>query len=69
MNEEDRISILAVFQTLRAKTSRLLEPVVQSEGLTILQACVLGHLYQQDAAVGDICLLYTSDAADEFLLV
>lgn len=64
MNEEDRISILAVFQTLRAKTSRLLEPVVQSEGLTILQACVLGHLYQQDAAVGDISDLAVIDQAN-----
>ena len=54
MNEDDRFSVLAIFQTLKAKTSRLLDPVVQSEGLTLLQACVLGHLYQQDAAVGDI---------------
>ena len=34
MNEDDRFSVLAIFQTLKAKTSRLLDPVVQSEGLT-----------------------------------
>ena len=54
MNEEERISILAVFQTLKAKTARLLEPVVQAEGLTPLQASVLLQLTRQDAAVGDI---------------
>lgn len=54
MNEDDPISILAVFQTLKAKTTRLLDPVVQAEGLTPLQACVLFHLRNQDAAVGDI---------------
>ena len=51
-------------QTLKAKTSRLLDPVVQSEGLTLLQACVLGHLYQQDAAVGDISGLAVIDQAN-----
>ena len=54
MNEEDRISILTVFQTLKTKTARLLDPVVQAEGLTPLQASVLLHLARQDAAVGDI---------------
>ena len=54
MNEEDHISIFTVFQALKAKTARLLDPVVQAEGLTPLQACVLFHLYRQDAAVGDI---------------
>ena len=54
MHEDERISILAVFQTLKAKTARLLDPVVQAEGLTPLQACVLFHLCRQDAAVGDI---------------
>lgn len=54
MHEDERISILAVFQTLKAKTARLLDPVVQAEGLTPLQACVLFHLRRQDAAVGDI---------------
>ncbi len=54
MNEEERISILAVFQTLKAKTARLLEPVVQAEGLTPLQARVLLQLCRRDAAVGDI---------------
>ena len=64
MNEDDRFSVLAIFQTLKAKTSRLLDPVVQSEGLTLLQACVLGHLYQQDAAVGDISGLAVIDQAN-----
>ena len=54
MNEEGRISILTVFQTLKTKTVRLLEPVVQAEGLTPLQAIVLLQLARQDAAVGDI---------------
>ena len=54
MDEAGRISILTVFQTLKTKTARLLEPIVQSEGLTPLQASVLLHLSQQDAAVGDI---------------
>ena len=54
MNEEDRISILTVFQALKSKTARLLEPVVQAEGLTPLQASVLLQLARQDAAVGDI---------------
>lgn len=54
MNEEGRISILTVFQTLKIKTARLLEPVVQAEGLTPLQASVLLQLARQDAAVGDI---------------
>ena len=64
MNEDDRFSVLAIFQTLKAKTPRLLDPVVQSEGLTLLQACVLGHLYQQDAAVGDISGLAVIDQAN-----
>lgn len=54
MNEDDRISILTVFQTLKNKTARLLDPIVQVEGLTRLQAGVLLYLTQQDAAVGDI---------------
>ena len=54
MSEEDRISILTVFQTLKTKTARLLEPVAQAEGLTPLQASVLLQLVRQDAAVGDI---------------
>ena len=54
MNGDDRLSILTVFQTLKTKTARLLEPVVQAEGLTPLQACVLFQLSRQDAAVGGI---------------
>ena len=54
MNEADRISLLTVFQTLKTKTARLLEPIVQAEGLTPLQASVLLQLVQKDAAVGDI---------------
>ena len=54
MEENEHVSILTMFQTLKAKTARLLDHVVQAEGLTPLQACVLYHLYQQDAAVGDI---------------
>lgn len=54
MEEAGRTSILTVFQTLKSKTARLLEPIVQAEGLTLLQASVLLHLSRQDAAVGDI---------------
>ena len=54
MNGDEHISILAVFQTLKTKTARLLEPVVQAEGLTALQAHVLLHLSHGDATVGDI---------------
>ena len=41
MNGDDRICFLTVFQTLKTKTARLLEPIVQAEGLTPLQASVL----------------------------
>ena len=54
MSEADRISLLTVFQTLKTKTARLLEPIVQAAGLTPLQASVLLQLVQKDAAVGDI---------------
>ena len=54
MSEADRISLLTVFQTLKTKTARLLEPIVQAEGLTPLQASVLLQLVQKDADVGDI---------------
>ena len=64
MHEEEQICVFAKFQTLKAKASRLLDPVVQSEGLTLLQACVLCHLYQQDAAVGDISDLAVIDQAN-----
>ena len=54
MNEDESISILAVFQTLKAKTARLLEPIVQAEGLTSLQAHVLLQLSRGEATVGDV---------------
>ena len=54
MSEADRVSFLTVFQTLKTKTTRLLDPVVQAEGLTPLQASVLLHLSCRSAAVGDI---------------
>lgn len=54
MHEDEPISILAAFQTLKAKTARLLEPIVQAEGLTALQAHVLLQLSHGDATVGDI---------------
>ena len=50
----ERISILAVFQTLKAKTTRLLAPLVQAEGLTPVQVRVMLQLFCQDATVGDI---------------
>ena len=64
MNEDERFSVLTMFQTLKSKTSRLLDPVVQSEGITTLQSCVLAHLYRQDAAVGDISDLAVIDQAN-----
>ena len=54
MHEEGYLSILTVFQTLKAKTARLLDPVVQAEGLTRLQAGVLVLLARQDVSLGDI---------------
>ena len=54
MNEDGRISILTVFQTLKAKTARLLDPVVQAEGLTPLQASVLLHLSRHDVNLSSI---------------
>lgn len=54
MNGGERISILAVFQTLKTKTTRLLDPLVQAEGLTPVQVRVLLQLFRQDATVGDI---------------
>ena len=54
MKGGEQISILAVFQTLKTKTTRLVDPIVQAEGLTPLQARVLLHLCCRDAAVGDI---------------
>ena len=54
MDGGERISILAVFQTLKTKAARLVEPIVQEEGLTPLQARVLLQLLQGDATVGDI---------------
>ena len=54
MNEDERLSILTVFQTLKTKTARLLDPIVQAEGLTRLQAGVLLYLAQQDASLGGI---------------
>lgn len=54
MNDGAPISILAVFQTLKAKTVRLLDPVFQAEGLTPLQARVLLLLSRRDATVGDV---------------
>ena len=54
MNGDGWISFLTIFQTLKTKTARLLDPVVQAEGLTSLQACVLLHLSRQDANLGSI---------------
>lgn len=54
MIEDDRISILSIFQTLKVKAVRLLDPVVQAEGLTPLQSRVLIQLSQGDASLGDI---------------
>ena len=54
MDGGERISILTVFQTLKTKTTRLVDPIVQAEGLTPLQARVLLQLCRRDATVGDI---------------
>ena len=43
-----------MFQTLKSKAARLLEPLAQEEGLTRLQAGVLFLLMDGDATVGDI---------------
>lgn len=54
MNEGASISILKVFQTLKRKTARLLDPVFQAEGLTPLQARLLLQLTWGDVTVGEI---------------
>ena len=54
MDGGERISILTIFQTLKTKTARLVDPIVQAEGLTPLQARVLLHLWGRDSTVGDI---------------
>ena len=54
MNEESIISIFTTFQTLKTKTARLLGPVAQEEGLTLLQGGILLHLAKRDASLGDI---------------
>lgn len=54
MIEDDQISILSIFQTLKVKTTRLVDPIVQEQGLTPLQARVLLQLSHRDATVGDI---------------
>lgn len=54
MTETD-ISALAVFQQLKSKMSTLIDPVVQAEGLTPLQACVLLMIARGDAGtVGEL---------------
>lgn len=54
MTEEEPISILTIFQTLKTKAVRLLDPIVQAEGLTPLQTRVLFQLSRGDASLGDI---------------
>lgn len=52
---ETNLSALAVFQQLKVKMGALIDPVVQAEGLTPLQACVLLMVARGDAgAVGEL---------------
>lgn len=54
MGEGGRLCVLDIFQQLKAKMARLMEPLVQEEGLTPLQALVLLQVSQGGATVGDI---------------
>lgn len=49
-----KLQILAVQQSIKTRTDRLLEPIFQAEGLTALQAGILLILSMGDATVGDV---------------
>ncbi len=50
----DVASVLSSFQTFKRKMLRLLGPVLQAEGLTAPQVCVLLMLAERECSVGDI---------------
>lgn len=47
-------SLMEIFQDMKHKAGRLMEPLTQAEGLTSLQCCVLLQVSQGDASVGSI---------------
>lgn len=49
---ERSLAVLTVFQRLKGRMARLIDPVVQSQGLTPLQAMVLLLVAQGDLTVG-----------------
>lgn len=49
---ERSLAVLTVFQRLKGRVARLIDPVVQSQGLTSLQAMVLLLVAQGDLTVG-----------------
>ena len=50
----EKLHSLGVFQNLKMKISRLVDPVVQAEGLTQLQCCVLLQVAQGYSSVGAV---------------
>ena len=51
---ERSLAVLTVFQGLKGRMARLIDPVVQSQGLTPLQAMVLLLVAQGDLTVGGL---------------
>ena len=54
MGEGDKLCALDIFQQFKAKMARLVDPLVQDEGLTPLQALVLLQVSRGETTVGDI---------------
>ena len=54
MGESENLCALDIFQRFKAKMARLVDPLVQDEGLTPLQALVLLQVSRGETTVGDI---------------
>lgn len=52
--EQETLCVLDVFQQIKIKMGRLLEPLAQEEGLTPLQGLVLLQVSRGETTVGDI---------------
>lgn len=50
----EKLRLLEIFQQMKNKTNRLIDPVVQAEGLTPLQCCVLLQVAQGYTSVGAV---------------
>lgn len=51
---DEKLCALAIFQQMKGKVSRILEPVAQKEGLTALQCSVLLQVAQGYTSVGAV---------------